>query len=136
MPKTKPLLSPADIKLLKTIFLTKQDAKQFVTKSDLNNFATKDDLKPFATKDDLKQVTTKKDLNGAINRIFKYVNQTFATKEELTEVKQLINHLPTKEEFYASMDKLSGEYTTFTQEKTVLMHRFEELEQKIAVIAN
>ena len=113
MPKVKPTLTSADIKLLKTIFLTKQDARQFATKDDLKNFATKDDL------------------NGAVDRIFKYTNQTFATKEELTEVKQLINHLPTKAEFYARMDQLAGEYTTFTQEKTILLQRFADLEQGV-----
>ena len=113
MPKVKATLTPTDIKLLKSIFLTKQDA---------NNFATKSDLKQFATKSDL---------NGAVDRIFKYTNQTFATKAELAEIRQLVNTLPTKEEFFSRMDKLSAEYTTFTQEKTILLQRFADLEQKV-----
>ena len=156
MPKTRLNLSPADIKLLKIIFLTKQDAenfltkqdaknfltkqdaKDFLTKSDAKQFATKDDLKQFATKDDLQRLATtnKDDLNEAINRIFNYINKNFATKQELTEVKQLIGNLPTKEEFFSRMDKLSSEYTTFLQEKTILMHRFEQLEQKLAATVN
>ena len=136
MPKTKPTLTPADINLLKSIFLTKQDAKNFVTKNDIKNFVTKNDIKNFATKNDLKGFTTKDDLNAAIDRMLDYNNQHFATKEEVDDIRQLINHLPTKEEFYTRMDKLSAEYTTFTQEKTILMHRFEQLEQKLAAIAN
>ncbi len=46
-------LNQDDIKLLKSVFATKDDLKRFATKDDLKRFATKDDLKRFATKDDL-----------------------------------------------------------------------------------
>lgn len=127
MPQSQPQFNQADIQLLKTIFLTKQEAQKFLTKADAKKFATKDDLRRFATKDDLSR---------AMDRILNYTNKQFATKEELAEVKQLIKNLPTKEEFFGRMDQLSSEYTTFTQEKTVLMHRFEQLEQKVAAITN
>lgn len=65
------MITDNDIKKLKTVFLTKDEAKKFATKDDLKVFATKEDLKRFATKDDLKMYATKEDL------------KMYATKEDL-----------------------------------------------------
>ena len=66
-----PTLNNDDIKLLKSIFTTKDDLKRFATKDDLKRFATKDDLKGFATKADLKKLTTKTDLRNSEVRIIR-----------------------------------------------------------------
>lgn len=83
-----PTLNQDDIKLLKGIFATKDDLKDFAKKDDLKAFATKDDVasvkselasmearfdKKFATKDDLTSMETRFD-------------KKFATKEDLKKV--------------------------------------------------
>ncbi|OGV95622.1 hypothetical protein A2W24_07030 [Microgenomates group bacterium RBG_16_45_19] len=53
MPKVKPTLNQADLSLLKVIFATKADLKDFTTKADLKVYATKADLKRLASKKDM-----------------------------------------------------------------------------------
>lgn len=81
--------------------------------------ATKDDLKIFASKDDLK----------------------FAIENLKEELEEKLKHLPTKDEFYASMDRLMKELETIRQEValtpshsdlTDLEERVEILEKQVA----
>lgn len=122
MPQLKPRLNQADIQLLKTIFLTKQAAQNLLTKADAKNVAAKNDLKNA--------------IDRATNSLFRYIDERCATKEETARLWEAIKNLPTKEEFFSRMDKLSHEYETFTQEKTVLMHQFEELTRKLSTTVN
>ena len=46
------MITDADIKKMKALFVTKEDLKQMSDKFE-NKFATKDDLKRFATKDEI-----------------------------------------------------------------------------------
>jgi len=71
----------------------------------LKRFATKDDLKRFATKDDLKRFATKSDL--------------WQLEERIDGLEEKISRLPTKNEFYTSMDKLMGEIETMRQENII-----------------
>lgn len=47
------MITDADIRKMKKVFVTKDDIKNFVTKEDSKNFVTKQDSKKFATKEDL-----------------------------------------------------------------------------------
>ena len=99
------MITDNDIKKLKTVFLTKDEAKGFSTKNDLKKFATKDDLKRFATKDDLKRFATKEDL------------KRFATKDDLKmyATKDDLKNYPTKvdmkNEFQKYTDMVTKEMT-------------------------
>jgi len=97
------LIAGIDKKLKR--FATKDDLKRFATKDDLKRFATKDDLKRFATKDDLKRFATKSDL--------------WQLEERIDGLEEKISRLPTKNEFYTSMDKLMGEIETMRQENII-----------------
>jgi len=37
--------------------------------------------------------------------IFKYLDENFASKKDILDLKNQISHLPTKEQFYKKMDK-------------------------------
>lgn len=69
----------------------------------------------------------------------KFMMETFATKLELRDVEakleEKINHLPTKEEFYTTMDNLVGEIRTYRQEHILLGNRVTRLEKKLASTA-
>ena len=94
MPKTKPTLNQTDINLLKQVFTTKEESKDFVTKKDLANFATKDDLKNLVTKDDLdqklKKFATKKYLD---QRLEKFVTKDYLDQKFEEKLKPIIKVL-------------------------------------------
>ena len=86
----------------------------------LKRFATKDDLKRFATKSDLWQL-----------------------EERIDGLEEKISRLPTKNEFYTSMDKLMGEIETMRQENIISTdmkrqvneheERLETVEEKLGI---
>jgi len=82
------MLDDKDINKLKSILLTKEDAKNFITKEDAKGFATKKDLEKMAA-DNLKIFATKKDLNDMTARNLK----VFATKKDVEEIKSDIGDL-------------------------------------------
>lgn len=62
-------------------------------------------------------------------------SKVFATKEEFDELKEKVNNLPTKNEFYSKMDKVMGELKASREDQAVLTQydqdqfdRLEELE--------
>ena len=59
-----------------------------------------------------------------------------STKEVLEEeevvTKKDISHLPTKEEFYSSQDKLMGELKTSREEQAAHMHLHDNLEKRVS----
>ena len=62
------MITDADIKKMKTVFLTKEEAKRFATKEDLKRFATKDDLKK--TIEDLTDIIT-----GGFDRLYQLIKE-------------------------------------------------------------
>jgi len=85
------------IAAMKKVFPTREEV---ATKDDLSAFATKDDLSAFATKDDLKELKN-------------YIDKK-------------ISHLPTKEEFFDRMDKLSGQLKKIDEEQVLQSGRLSE----------
>jgi len=120
MAKQKPTLNQTDITLLQKTFATKKDLQSFAKKKDLQLFATKQDLKRFATKQDLRSFSTKLDLvrqrKEIIDAITEYLAKNYVTKAEFNELKEHIRRLPTKDEFFAKMDEIAGDYQKFLQE--------------------
>lgn len=128
MSKPKPTLNTSDISLLQKTFATKRDLAPFATKRDLAPFATKQDLKSFATKNDLNKFATKQDLKrfaskqdlvslrkDIIDAITVYLAKNYVTKTEFAELKEHINRLPTKDEFFEKMDEITSDYRKFLQ---------------------
>lgn len=92
-----PTLNQEDIKLLKTIFATKEDLKDFATKEDLKDFSKKDDLilmesrfnKKFASKKDLvamekrldKKFASKTEINDRFDQLETILAKTFVNIE-------------------------------------------------------
>lgn len=92
MATIKPVLSTADIRLLKTVFATKKDLDRFATKTDLANFATKKDLENFATKSDVVDIVL------ASERRLKL--RMGKQKREITDLMvKLAETTPTRKEF-------------------------------------
>ena len=80
----------------------------------------------FATKDDLN--TQRDEITSAVSR---YFNEVGVTKEEFNELKEAISHLPTKDEYFAKMDKISGEYKDFSTEAPNLAKTQSSQEERI-----
>ena len=72
------------------------------------------DTRGIATKDDLKQLA--EDLGDRYLKVFETKTDH---QQSYDELKNLIKNLPTKEEFFSRMDKLSGEYKKNDQEHTI-----------------
>ena len=66
-----------EIREIRRIMVTKDDAKNFLTKEDTKNFLTKDDAKNFATKDDLKHLVTKDYLVEAFKKQREAISEDF-----------------------------------------------------------
>ena len=122
------VLSDDDLKKIAALINNALDTRGVATKDELKevlqNTASKDDLQ--AIKNDLKAMEERQDkkfeerYNTLLNNIV--TNATFdeRVKEAVNEVlDEKIKNLPTKEEFSARMDKLSGEYKKNDQEHTV-----------------
>lgn len=71
-----PTLNQADLKLLKSVFLTKEDLIAFEKRLD-QKFASKTDLKKFATKEDLEKLKTE-------------IFQTVVSKKDLEELEEVL----------------------------------------------
>ncbi len=50
--------------------------------------------------------------------IFKYLDENFASKKDIQDLKDQISHLPKKEQFYKKMDKWMKATTTHDLEKS------------------
>lgn len=72
--------------------------------------------------------------NDIVNSITQYVDITFATKDDVEEVKNLVSHLPNKEEFFSRMDQISGEYQTFTIESKNMPKKISDLDERVTAI--
>ena len=72
---------------------------------------------------------TKKDRKELIDDISK----VFVTKDEfktrISNLEEKISHLPTKDEFFGRMDKLSGEIQSMREEFTAKKYRADQLEE-------
>lgn len=68
-------------------------------------------------------MATKPTLNPAdVSLLISAMKVVFATKDDVHEIetiKESIRHLPTKEEFFSRMDKLSGEYKKIDEAETM-----------------
>jgi hypothetical protein len=67
----------------------------------------------------------------------KLLHETFATKDELKEVKSLVAHLPTKTEFYTAMDKIMGEIKAMREELAIVTgyeDKIEDHEDRITAV--
>lgn len=63
--------------------------------------------------------------------IFSYMNQVFATKQDLKDLKLEFSHLPTKEEFYKSQDELVTELQALREEVEISNARSSENRERI-----
>jgi len=106
-------------------FATKDDLKDFAKKEDLINFATKDDLKNFATKSDLKNFATKDDLRFAVESIIDYSDNTFATKNDLYQLKS---------DIFEKLDEFVQEIRDNREERTVLAKQVSRISDKVEKI--
>jgi hypothetical protein len=64
--------------------------------------------------------------------LFKYIDETFATKEDLEILSGKVSGLPTKDEFYEAMDKIMSELATIRQESVVHKLVHEDIDHKFA----
>lgn len=94
-----------------------------------------------------KNLATKNDLKKALNNAVKNLVTTNELKADIRDLKEeleeKINHLPTKAEFYNSMDKLMGELEIIREENTVSVdmkrqvndheERLEAVEEKLKI---
>lgn len=102
-----------------------------VTKTDLDKavakLATKQDLKQFATKDELRN--TEKSLRVSMHLDF----QEF--KEEIKEeLKERFGLIPTKNEFFNTMDKLMKELLAMREEHAINGYHLKDHEDRITVL--
>jgi len=84
--------------------------------------------KTFATKQDLKGL--RKEI---IDAMTKYLAQNYVTKTEFEELKEQVRRLPTKDEFFAKMDEITGDYQKFLQERDAIQHQLEQVRTKIGL---
>ncbi len=78
-----------------------------------------------------------KNEESIIRRIVGYVDariEPLATKEGLAEVKASIKFLPSKEEFFTRMDKLSTELVQAREEREVQSYRLSDHEDRLEII--
>lgn len=82
----------------------------------------------------------KKNGDDLIQRLVEYMDARFSTVADLDEVKATIKFLPTKDEFFSTMDALSGELKTSREEREVQGYqlsnhsdRLETIETKLAL---
>jgi hypothetical protein len=64
--------------------------------------------------------------------IFKYLDDNFASKEDIKQLKEQITHLPTKDQFYKKMDKWMKATTTHDLEKSAHKRAHERLTEHLA----
>ena len=71
------MITDADIKKMKAVFVTKDDMKAFVTKDDIKSLSNKFDTK-FSTKEELKQETgaLNKKINVSIREVLDFISET------------------------------------------------------------
>lgn len=114
-----------------------ENNKNLVTKQDLvrnnKNLVTKQDLvknnENLVTKKDLiennKNLVTKTDLVKNNENLMRNINQTIVenNKEMIEAVEAHLSKYPTKEEFYASQDKIYGELKDLREEVTIHNHQ-------------
>lgn len=67
-------------------------------------------------------------INKKFEKQGEFMLETFATKQMFYELKEEISHLPTKEDYYSTMDKLVGELQQCRDEHTFLNNRIERVE--------
>ena len=94
-----------------------------LTKNDLNQISQLLDSKL-----DSKLEANNKDL---IDRLIVYMDKRFTTKEDFEGLEEKISHLPTKEEFFHRMDKITGQYTEFTTEKAGIISKQSDQNDKL-----
>ncbi len=64
--------------------------------------------------------TAKNTRREIIDTLFGYIDQTCAKKEDIEDLKEMISHLPTKQDFYKKEDEIVDELETTRQEQTIL----------------
>ena len=112
----------------------------FAKKSDLVDIVSKSDLTDFAKKGDLDSINTK--LTNLINKqekdnqnIIKTLNM-MATKHDLGKLKEelleKISHLPTKAQYYKTMDKWMKATSTHDIEKSAHKRAHERLSDHLS----
>ncbi len=62
--------------------------------------------------------------------IFKYLDENFVTKDDLKELSDKVSGLPTKDEFFGTMDKIMKELATIRQESVVHKLVREDIDRK------
>jgi hypothetical protein len=77
-----------------------------------------------------------------VDDLLNYLSKNHVTKEEYEHLKLLLSHLPNREEFYAKMDEISGEYKTFQESEPIIAQtisghteRIEKLEKVTATLS-
>ena len=63
--------------------------------------------------------------------IFTYLDKNFATKQDIQELKEAISHLPTKEEYYTTMDKWMKATSTHDIEKSAHKNAHKRIEDHL-----
>lgn len=85
------------------------------------------------TKQDLFQIKKLIDnsRDQTIEAILAYLSQNHPTKADLEAVKEQINHLPSKHEFYVKMDEVMGEYKAFQESEPIISHQLSDHEERL-----
>ncbi len=88
------------------------------------------------TKQDMLQIKNLIDnsRDQTIEAILIYLRENHPTKADLEAVKKQVNHLPNREEFYAKMDEISGEYKTFQESEPIIAHQLSNHEERLASV--
>lgn len=60
----------------------------------------------------------------------KLLRESFASKEDHEDLKALVQHLPTKEEFFSKMDELMGEVKAMREEQTTHAQQHVDINDK------
>lgn len=68
---------------------------------------------------------------GVVNDLIEYIDQTCAKKSDIEELKGLINHLPTTEDFYKKEDEIVGELEKAREEQILLSQHVSDLSDRM-----
>ncbi len=73
-------------------------------------------------------------VSNLVSKVISHDERFDQLKDELVDMRQDIRLLPTKDEFFTSMDKLMGKLTAIEEEKTVSAHQTRGHEDRITAL--
>jgi predicted nuclease with TOPRIM domain len=76
----------------------------------------------------------REETSGLVEGYSNIQNDAQSLKEDVADLKQKIDLLPTKEEFFSKMDKVVAELKTIREEQQALAHRSRDHEDRITTL--